>query len=452
MTSRAIDNALLNPIWLQDNNDYNVDFATGHPGLIENFNTFEAREAAFSRSVGHLVPVRHQGPAVFWRDFSRIIHARAATRKELPAFITSNPRDGLAFGSALQVLTAAAATAHGKAYYDDGEIDHIVRQFSLEAVLDQPIRTLSGGETVRLALAKALVAATCHEQLVIASPFCWMAAAHMPLLDAVVEAYSRTGKRVRILTMHDEASPAPLSVSELDRLEPVSLNFTLICRGCRIALGAPVNAVTTQQHFARIEDTSLAVHSPCLVTGDNGQGKSLLAKALSGAMAIEGTAAVIDAPHQGRPRLLFQDVITQTLMRSTAGILGENEDRPAAETATLFHDLLQQYAHFHAGKTPATTQDCMPRIKAALIAARLADRPAALILDEPDWGLSRAAAIALVLSVVKLAHARAVPVIIISHKPWWPPLAASAVAVSRGNTQGAGQAFTIRLAQLKPQP
>ncbi len=429
-----------------------VDFAANHPDMIEHFDTFEAREAAFNQSVGHLLPVRYQGAAAFWRDFGRIAHADASIPQGLPAFITSNPRDCLAFGSPLQVLSAAAATARGKARFPAADTDRIARQFRLESVLYQPIRTLSGGETVRLALAKALIAAACHDQLVIASPFCWMAASHMPLLDTVAEAFTQAGKKVRILTMRDEADLSPISRRQLDPLELSTLPFTLICRQCRIALGTPINAVTAQQVFADVADTTFALSSPCLVMGDNGQGKSLLAKALSGAMAVEGTAEIVGARQQGRARLLFQDVITQTLMRSPAGILRNHADRPTAAVETLFRELLAGYARLYAGAAPPTAEDCMPPIKAALIAARLIDRPTALILDEPDWGLSRAAAIALVLSVVQQAHAREVPVIIISHKPWWPPLAASVVTVHRAAAHADARGFSIRLAPSEPRP
>ena len=64
-------------------------------------------------------------------------------------------------------------------------------------------------------------------------------------------------------------------------------------------------------------------------------------------------------------------------------------------------------------------------MKVLLAALRLSDQRAVLILDEPDWGLSRSDAVAFVTAVVSAAHARAVPVILISHKPWWRNLARS---------------------------
>jgi ABC-type molybdenum transport system ATPase subunit/photorepair protein PhrA len=70
-------------------------------------------------------------------------------------------------------------------------------------------------------------------------------------------------------------------------------------------------------------------------------------------------------------------------------------------------------------------------IKAVLVATRLASAPAALILDEPDWGMSRQSAIAFVSAVLAAAHRQYTPVLLISHKPWWQPIARSRVLVSR---------------------
>jgi ABC-type branched-subunit amino acid transport system ATPase component len=70
-------------------------------------------------------------------------------------------------------------------------------------------------------------------------------------------------------------------------------------------------------------------------------------------------------------------------------------------------------------------------IKALLVAVRLCGRPSALILDEPDWGLSRDSAIALVLAIIKVAHEVSTPILLISHKPWWLNLAKSTINVQR---------------------
>ena len=66
-----------------------------------------------------------------------------------------------------------------------------------------------------------------------------------------------------------------------------------------------------------------------------------------------------------------------------------------------------------------------------LVAARLCGKPGALILDEPDWGLTWERSIGFVRAVIQTAHASGIPVILISHKPWWPPMAGSVLNVAR---------------------
>ena len=79
---------------------------------------------------------------------------------------------------------------------------------------------------------------------------------------------------------------------------------------------------------------------------------------------------------------------------------------------------------------------------------KLCGRPRALILDEPDWGLTRSSAVALVAAVIKAAHAFGIPVVLISHKPWWLTVAKSIIRVERGPKKSddpGADAFRIRL-------
>jgi ABC-type branched-subunit amino acid transport system ATPase component len=98
-----------------------------------------------------------------------------------------------------------------------------------------------------------------------------------------------------------------------------------------------------------------------------------------------------------------------------------------------------------SNSAPLGDASSMLAVKAMLIAIRLAQRPAALILDEPDWGLTRTVAIALVLITVEKAHALGIPVIVISHKPWWRSLAASVVQVEKHPASPGIQGFSIGL-------
>ncbi|MGD8494466.1 MAG: ABC transporter ATP-binding protein, partial [Desulfobacterales bacterium] len=87
-------------------------------------------------------------------------------------------------------------------------------------------------------------------------------------------------------------------------------------------------------------------------------------------------------------------------------------------------------------------------VKAILVAIRLCGKPSAIIIDEPDWGLKRASAVAFVSAIISVCHKSDVPVILISHKPWWLNLAKSVLRVERTakKIEEKGKySFTIRL-------
>jgi energy-coupling factor transporter ATP-binding protein EcfA2 len=366
----------------------------------------------------------------------------------LPAYISSNPRDGLAFASPHQELAAACMTIRSERTQIEAKIASMAERFGLTATLFQPMRTLSGGETVRLALAKVLLASTRRPQLVIASPFTWLSERHRPLLQQVVAAFSAADKPVRILAMRGEEDRTPMSADWLAAASLTALPFSLATQGLRIALGLPINALTAEPAVALVHDAAFALASPCLVAGENGQGKSLLAKALSGAVTVEGLFTLKSDRTCSRARLLFQDVITQTLLRRLSDLrpptAGANQAPQESFTRIL---AASEIILARRGRTSPALPDRhnadLLTVKAMLAAVRLAARPAALILDEPDWGLTRDAALALVLAIIHVAHALGVPVLIISHKPWWHPLAQSRLSVVK--TPSSAARFGIRL-------
>jgi len=405
------------------------------------FETYEARERAFNQAVASLVPVRYKGPGFFWQDFQHIIRTEPSPATVLPAFITSNPRDCLSFGSAQQVLSAARATSGTTNGVGAALEKSVAERFGLQPILHQPIRTLSGGETVRLALAKAMIMAGGCDELIVSSPFCWMSANHLPHLVRVVEEFQHRGKPVRILAMSGENNRDPIGPLELERTKRTRQNFSLVFQNLRIMLGTPLNTITAQPGIARVRDAEYHLTSPCLWVGDNGQGKSLVAKALCGAVTVQGHALIARPACKGPAGLLFQDVMTQTLMRTIAVMARSSRPGVGPPVEAIYDEILARQGQWagmeqHPSVGPVTPGDgdSLAAVKAMLIAVHLVHLPPALILDEPDWGLSRSAAIAFVLAVVETAHGLGVPVIIISHKPWWRSLAADLLEVAKETT------------------
>ena len=422
------------------------------------FTTFEAREEAFRGGVFSLVARKHLGPTRFWNDFKQIsLESLMAFVREPVACITSDPRDCLAFGTPWQVLSAAARTACQADPGVDLNAEQLAAEGGLTENLHQPVRTLSGGETVKLTLAKARAATFFSRRLAVSSPFCWLSPENRILFDVLLADCVHHHVGVTIFALEGEDDLRPVCQADVLRChDGPSVPFSIDLQGLRIPLTPAMGLLGEKTAFATVADFKADLVSPCLWVGNNGQGKSLVAKALARTTAHGGRARVWGASGTGSARLLFQDVMTQTLLRSLDA-LGRfpgtaQEKRAARAIGGRILDGCRDSAL--AASATGNGGDCQGRdtsllaIKAALVAARLGVRPGALILDEPDWGLTRRTAIDFVLSVVGEAHTMGVPVILISHKPWWAPLAKSRLVVSRSarsvSAETAGS-FGIRL-------
>ncbi|UCG09356.1 MAG: hypothetical protein JSV83_12125, partial [Desulfobacterales bacterium] len=103
------------------------------------FKTYEEREEAFRSSVFSLIPRRYSGPKLFWSDFRRISLNDLLKLIEQPiAYITSNPRDWLAFSTPWQVLTAAQLSAQNQKNELTPAVEEIGRDFGVHENLFQP--------------------------------------------------------------------------------------------------------------------------------------------------------------------------------------------------------------------------------------------------------------------------------------------------------------------------
>ncbi len=412
---------------------------------IQTFPTFEMREAAFRGSVAALLPRSHAGPGAFWKDFSRIIGTVEDHRLAGEvAYVTANPRDCLAFSTPRQVLMAARMQGGGPVPGRSPKmtVPETARKFNLDRNLDQPIRTLSGGETVRLALAKVYALSAAVGQLAMASPFCWLDRESRGCLDCVLSAYRQREIPVSLFTLDGEEDTRQLSANEdLGPDWQASEPFQLTAGKVRLTLGSPLTAFDLPPPEVRVDDFNADLSSPCLWVGGNGMGKSLLARVLAAAIPHQGEFRIINPTNKNSIRLIFQDVNTQTLMRSF-NMLGTDSDH--ADTVDIYRRMISMYNDLDQSgsvRPSGPGDDALPTIfetKAMLVAVRLARLPGALILDEPDWGLSRTAAVAFVGAVVNVAHQLNVPVILITHKPWWHRVVGSRLKIRKTRVEMAG--------------
>ena len=336
----------------------------------------------------------------------------------------------------------------------------IARCFEIEDQLSQPIRTLSGGETVKLALAKTSIGLATCSRVVVASPFTWLSEANRHLLNTIVTQAGEKQKQISLLTLTGEGDLAPIGDTDpFLAPSPAAIPFHLNLSEVRIPLSVSLHPLAAEAAHASIENSSLTLSSPCLMVGDNGQGKSLLARTMAKAISFKGQV-VIDSPEPERPPcLLFQDVLTQTMLRSFPALSSAMTGKQGKRIHKCYRDIQQHYA----AALERLPGNAIPLIgdfknhrhslldtKTILVAARLSARPAALILDEPDWGMSRPSAIAFVSAVLSAAHHQETPVLLISHKPWWRSMVHSCIRVTRSVGKHRGTTtppvFTISLA------
>ena len=421
------------------------------------FRDYEALENAFRRRIATLLPRKHAGTALFWRDFQRLFDALPElTASRTEHYITSNPRDCLAFGTPRQVLQAVLMTTATSTQEVSADLAGIAARFGLQSHLNQPVRSLSGGETVRLALAKAFTAAARADRLTLASPFSWLSQTNRRYFYTLADHCRTLGKPLEVFALEGEDDTA---TPDFRTGLPPGPDFQLVFRRARVILNTVFDRLHNRRLQAAITDGAYDLRSPCLIQGDNGQGKSLVAKLLARAMPREGQADLETAGRKGRVRLLLQDLINQAMMRSFRQIasgaipggltrVGRLYDAIRAEMTTAgeatMPDAVCSFEDAFRVRTPAT----LVELKILLAAVRLADEPAAIVMDEPDWGLRRFTALAYVRGVIRAAHRKGIPVLLISHKPWWQPWAGSGLAVSKVRPRqpaGSAEPFQIRI-------
>jgi ABC-type Mn2+/Zn2+ transport system ATPase subunit len=191
-----------------------------------------------------------------------------------------------------------------------------------------------------------------------------------------------------LLSLVDDDSDDPMNKESWADQAGVSFGVSLSSLRVSLSDDSNVDNLRTAQ-FNDFEQTDLL--SPCLIVGENGHGKSLLAKALADAIPHEGRARITGRQND-RVRLVFQDVSNQALL-TAASLDWSLQNDPAAVRIKdrLVRDVARRQANLDNALSNRTS---LLNTKISLVALRLAEKPAGLVLDEPDWGLTRAQATA----------------------------------------------------------
>ncbi len=404
------------------------------------------------------IPRLHAGPEQLVRDIVELFKGRPVSRNgagHQPIYILSNPSDGFVYQNGLQELQAAAIVASRGSTKDHTSIAiRSAERFELSAEnLAQPITTLSGGESVKLSLAKAHLLRAITEQMVVSSPLTWLSAENKHLFYQLVDDFGdHSSVILLIMAGENDTTGAPQETT------PSKITFTVKSEGLSVNLGDTNNeyALTRTAYFG---DTNEALLSPCLVIGDNGSGKSLFCKVLAGAQPYDGVVQLKCKENAGRARLIFQDAIAQTMARGRELLLHEPCCSIEHSAEKTFHELMNSLSARLAtprgqgaptGNAPIPLKEMsLLMAKLNLIAYRISRCPPLIILDEPDWGIPRDIAIALVRSTIDIAHARDIPIVLVSHKPWWTTICNSILRIRRAHKSNVNSSASFEIAMAR---
>ena len=336
------------------------------------------------------------------------------------SLITPNPLDYLPFDRVRLILNSAFRLSGSS---NEAELQNVIEQFNLGYLSQRLIYTLSGGETLRVAMAKCALESSRLKRLIMAAPWGVLSQEGRKYLKELITVYSEPGRDYQILCLVGDTSDEP--EGEIPTTEQVPFGIQL--RSVEIPLSD--SARSDELPFAKVEDfTSKPLFSPCLISGENGHGKSLLAKALAGAITFSGSA-VMTGRSQERVRLIFQDVSNQALLTGASLDWALQYSAGAKHLNTILtNDVLHRLNKFGLGVPQEPT---LLQTKIAMVAVRLAERPAGLILDEPDWGLSKYQSLAFLNAVVSLCGQEDVPLLVISHRSWFANMWRSRLSVKR---------------------
>ncbi len=392
---------------------------------VSAFATYERLVDHFVQSTGIFFPKIAAGRNEFFKGFS---HWLNGSRQSMPgAVITPDPSQGLALPNAMQILTSALN--HPDVSSGEAGAAMLVEKYGLTAkMLTQPVSTLSGGELLLLNFAKAEAQCGHVKALTACNPVFWLNPARHKHWLNLCRHYEARERPVDVLILRGDQLDTPAESDRFASVDPLPVNLSVDMPLVNFPeIQFPVFHAASRLQYSWPSETQ-KILSPFLLTGDNGVGKSIFARLLAGILPVSsGRVAIINQDGNRNVRLLFQEAITQLFTLSPFGYLKRvfSASRLLLDEATgLFRELMLAVRPDDLSEDKPAWSSLLAG-KACLIAARLAEKPALILLDEPGWGLSRHDAGNLVFHSCRLAHRLGTGVGIISHQPGWHDFAAS---------------------------
>ncbi len=388
--------------------------------VVSVFEDFEHLVDQFTDKTGVFFPKLACGGKAFFSGFSDWMNQ---SRKVASfAMITPDPVQGLSLPNARQIISSQISSIADNV--DDEKICELLSRYGLPAeILSQPVSTLSGGELLLLTYAKADTQIEMVSAFFACNPLFWLNSSRHHFWHQLCERYSAAGRPIEALVLSDEDSFSADARQVECCLPPLSLNFDV--KELQVTfpeIKFPVFHPEKQLYYQNnLPEPVIA--SPFLITGDNGVGKSLLAKILADVIPVSrGCARVVSQNGSSVVRLLFQESISQLFARLPLEYLADafSGSRELHNVALeIFASIFKYCTDTDDFNIFDNSSHNLLAVKTALIAARLAAKPALLLLDEPAWGLSRLHSCRLVYQCCKIAHAQGTAVGIVSHQPSW---------------------------------
>lgn len=396
------------------------------------FYQFEQLVDFFVQETGLFLPKLYQGQSQFFTGFSQwFAQSGQNIQHKYNSFVHPEPLLGMAFPNAYDVLVNFVSTS--SRLNRETSVLELLHEYGLgEEHLTQPVSTLSGGELLQLSFAKASAQLKRVSALIACNPLFWLNPSRHNLWHKLTASYDSAGVPIKVAAMQGDSV---FCSSERNAYSPGKLSplpFLLNISNAAAHFPELQFPVYHKESFINYQfsDQSEQCHSPMLITGDNGVGKSVLARMLAGVIPIAGgRVECMNESGNSSVRLLFQEATSQLFAQTPdqhrkSVFSCANKSRDTAES--LFKKLVAEIIPTHENHPDEqSAHNSLLEAKISIIAERLTASPALLILDEPGWGLSSEDTIRLVFCITRLAHSRQTAVAIISHQPQWLEFACS---------------------------
>jgi energy-coupling factor transporter ATP-binding protein EcfA2 len=407
------------------------------------YQTYEHQIANFVKQTGAFMPSMTSGRGAFFQAFrcwqkneKELNSSNQKNYRGRPVSIFPMPSLGLSFPTPGEEIGAALMVSKGIIAGEEDISRHMNEYGFPHEKMNQPTVSLSGGEQLLLGFARAAALVSVTSSLVACSPTHWLNKSRYAHLEDVISLYEKAGKETEILMLEGEPFPGVCYTHQEhasvknDLKLPWKFNLNQI----EVIFEEQKFPLHLAEHRLRyiVQKNIDPLMSPTLLTGDNGAGKSVLSKVLSGVIKPKKRICSVQCGGSSdRARIVLQDSIDQLFGNSITGYIpwvyqfDSSKEEKASNIYNAIDGMLRDYVQkkqeLDLGSVGSRTRpNSILQCKIALVAEKIASDPTLLILDEPGWCLSSSMAKAFVEATCREAQANRVAVLLISHQEeWW---------------------------------